>query len=626
MKNRGKLVFVFLIIMTLAACFVSAAVNVSNQTGAAKTTGLSSTAEGADKVVKAYKCLENRTADKTSLGLPDATFAVLALGSNANAKSIIEANKDSASCWPKGACKIKETAQVALAYKRAGESTSDIEKWLNSKNATSTELKWYLQIDIPSKELASCIITEGGRKSTIRVLDNMQIDGNPGSCFAIDMNGYMLRVNPSCYEREIDISCDKDFVSSLLYQKGTGGTIFVPSETHSEASSGHTTEKVSAKCFKTAGSCDYEGTLWAALAMQKLGEDTDAYLPYLLALSDDNERFFPETFLYILGGGDEQYNSIIQSQKQGKFWEIVGASYNKYYYTSLAMLALNGQSSNELDAAKDYLLGIQPSDGCWSNTRDTAFILYSGWPKTSATPGPTPTPPACEPTFSCGNLFACTTAGGISETGYACPNAGQICCSANLQTPTCAQMAGQICNIGYECNANTKMASDGTCCMGSCLPIPQQANDTCTPAPTNGICKTACADNEDENYVATCVATGERCCTKQAGSSLWIWIVILVILIGLAVLAIVYKEKTKIYWFKLREWFKTKFKKKPTVSGAPQMPVRGPMQYPAQRPSPMMPRGPPSRAMPVQRAPARPLSPRDKEMEETLKKLKEMSK
>jgi len=597
MNKRVIVISAFSIAIMLFLCnFALAAENVST-----------------DNVNKAYKCLEDQIKNKT-LSLKEAVFSALALGSKGNIVSRIESDRDANSCWPKGACKMKESAQVALAYNRMGKDSAAIKKWILSKNASATELKWLLEIDITNKAAASCTIKEGGRTSTIRVLENSRLQGSPGSCFSIDSEGFMLRINNNCLGRQFEISCDQDFVTSVLYQRTSGGTLFILPETHSAASLGSTREEVNGKCFRTGSTCDYEGTLWAALALKKTGEDVSDYMPYLLALADDNNRYFPSTFLYILVGGDDQYNVIIQEQKQGKFWEMTGTVDGRYYDTSLAMLALGDKGGAEIDATKAYLLSIQTKDGCWNsnNIRDTGFLLYSGWPRGAASVGPIgPTP--CESPYSCENLFACTGAGG-STVDLECPNVGQSCCSIKLQLPSCAEKGGLICPYGTECSGLLEQAAEGACCLSkSCPATVVPSADTCTPA--GGTCKIACGDNEEESTTESCPITGDKCCIEKAGTSIWVWIILLLILIALVVLGIIYRDKVKIWWFKIKE----RFKKKPV------QPIAQAGQRPAMPYAPTRPMMPQPRAPIMQRPTIRPY-PKDKEMEEALRKLREMSK
>ncbi|HLF53979.1 MAG TPA: hypothetical protein VI544_02260, partial [Candidatus Nanoarchaeia archaeon] len=94
------------------------------------------------------------------------------------------------------------------------------------------------------------------------------------------------------------------------------------------------------------------------------------------------------------------------------------------------------------------------------------------------------------------------------------------------------------------------------------------------------------------------------------------WITTLIILIILATLGIIFREKVKLWWFILREKMSARFGKKPAA---------------VQRATPTAPFSPMARPMMPQRyimqpkAPIRPVV-KDKEMEEALRKLREMSK
>ena len=115
----------------------------------------------------------------------------------------------------------------------------------------------------------------------------------------------------------------------------------------------------------------------------------------------------------------------------------------------------------------------------------------------------------------------------------------------------------------------------------------------------------------------------EICCVEKGGSSLWI--VILIILIILVVLAIIFREKLKLEWFKLTG----KFGSKPVMpSKQNAFPQRfGPTGI---RPQTMQSSRPPQTMPPQQRMSTRPsvrpVTAKDKEMEEALRKLRDMSK
>jgi len=609
MKKRELLLFSFMLITALFIISGAAAQNASNATTTpvGVTTGTAVSAEG---VKKAEQCLEEQI--KKTVSLQEATFAMLALGMKQNLDDKIK-SEESGGCWPKAGCTIKETAQVGLAYNRIGRSTKNIESWLTARNSSTTDLAWYLQIDIQSRVAAQCTLVYDGKENKIRVRDDAKIEGTPGTCFSISPSGYWLEVKSGCFDKKITISCDQDFITSTLYQRSLGGTVYVSPETHSASSLGTTEEEVRSKCFKIETTCDYEGSLWAALLLFKTGNKISDYLPYLLSFAESNDKFFPSTFLYILTRGDDQYSKIVQSQKQGKFWEISGTPYNRYYDTSLAMLALSTASSAELENARNYLLSIQTKEGCWNNNnvRDTGFILYSGWPKTVASETRETGAAVCVTSgYSCASKFSCLDAGGKVLDGYECESFGDSCCSIKIQEETCEQKNGILCSSSQQCSGSEVSSAEGSCCLGACQEV--QVENICELTGV-GTCRFSCESGEAQSD-ESCGASGKICCktAEKRGGLLWLWILLIILIIA-AVLGIIYRNKVKVWVYKIRG--KATTKPVPAKSYTPALPPR---PIPLGMPRPIIPRPSP--------APARPSAPKDREMEETLRKLREMSK
>lgn len=587
-------------------------------TGLASAAESNATKQGAEK---GYECLESLIDDKTtsSISLQEAIFSTLAIGGEKVLKDkIAEEKSSSTECWPKEKCKVKETSQVGLAYKRISKGTDDIEKWLYTKNGTSNELIWYLEVDITNHEAAECTLRYDGNEKKINILDDMTLTGNPGNCFTISNNGYFLQFRDSCFQKDIEISCEKDFITAALYTKKIGDTLYVLPETHSSAALGTTTEKVNVQCFKIDGKCDYEGSLWATLFLHKLGEEVDSFVPYLVALADDNIEFFPESFLYALTGSDDQYSNMIQKQKLSKTWKMVGTPYNEFYDTSLAMLAL---SDSEKEATKLHLVSIQSASGCWNNNniRDTAFILYSGWSKSVAGEGsggggtPLCTTLASQ---SCEIYNECIDAGGRSLPNFEC-SGFNICCSLKVPEQSCQEQGGSLCSDTQRCEGSSLDSSeDAVCCLGTCEAI-EQIEETCVSEGYS--CESSCLEDSEKEVSGLTCNSGNICCKAVEKKSYGWLIVLLVILIILAVLAIVFKDKLRFYWYKYKGQVSSKPVVKPGVppsdySAVPRtMPQRPAINNVTQRPI-MQPR---PRAPPQQKS---------KEFEDTLKKLREMSK
>ena len=625
MKKLGATLFVLI----LALAFVVAQDN---------ETGEDESEEPLGQIDKAYQCLQDKLDGKeqSSLSLQEAVFSTLALGSDDKLTEAIE-DFEGTNCWPQTSCKLKDTAQVLLAYNRINKDTDDIKSWIISKNKTPTELTWYLQIDISSHEATSCDLTYDDNTYNININEDMTLSGSTGSCLSVSSSGFWLKVNNNCIDKTFTTSCEKDFITSLLYQRTASDTIFISPNTHSASELGETEETINSKCFSTGSSCDYEGSLWAALALDHLGNDPSPYLPYLLAMSDygSNTKYFPSSFLYIFTNGNDQYNEVVQSQQQGQYWQMQNTPYNRFYDTSLAFLSLSGSSATaEVESAKTYLLDVQQTEGCWNNEdiRDTAFVLYSGWPRAvsgGGSGGPSGgTTETCESEgYTCVSGYnACISAGG-NTLSYSCDSLN-ICCSVSPALETCAQQGGEICSASKTCSGTTMQTSDGTCCLGSCEEEIETEN-ACKSF--GGFCDQpgSCKSNEEEDSTLSCDSVSEVCCVKKDSSSIggiWIWIISLIILIALVVVGIIYRKQLQLMIYKMR-----KKKGGPSATGMagrrpPFPPASGGMNRTQIR-SPMM-RKPATQRAPMRRGAAQPrrFSKSDKELEDTLKKLKDMSK
>jgi hypothetical protein len=595
LKKRNLVILVFIFGIIYSIGYVSGA----NETG----------------VDRAYECLEGLIEDKTTstISLQEAIFSTLALGGEDVLKDKLSEEKSGAAeCWPKDKCKVKETAQVGMAYERINKNTDDLIDWLYTKNGTTNELIWYLEIDISSHEAAECILRYDGLERTISIREDMTLDGSPGNCFVISGNDYFLEVRESCYQKDIEISCDKDFITTLLYTKKSGDTLYVLPETHSSAALGTTNEKVDVQCFKNDGKCDYEGSLWATLFLHKVGEKVDSFVPYLIALAEDNTEYFPESFLYSLTGSNDQYSNIIQKQKQGRIWKMISTPYNEYYDTSLAMLAL---SDSDIEPTKTYLLSIQSASGCWNNNniRDTAFVLYSGWEKSVKGDVDVSGTPLCTTitSQSCEIHNDCIGAGGRVLANFEC-SGFDICCSVEVPERTCADQGGNLCSEDQECSGTASPSSDDSlCCLGTCEDkyTPPEI-ETCVEE--GYFCSSSCFDDEEEVEGFTCNNDNICCKPSEKGGSAWL-IILLIILIILVILAIVFRDKLIFYYYKIKGKASSKPVIKPgvppskTILQNTQAPINTPVNRPVMGP----------RTPPVQR---------NREFEDTLKKLRDMSK
>ncbi len=599
--------------------------------------GMVSAAENDTRVGvdRAFACLENQVATKPSLALDEAVFSVMALGSNEKALKVIdqEEKKDSlGSCWPKNGCTIKQTAQTLLALRQAGRSTTGAETWLLNKSGIATDLAWYLQVDTEGQRATQCTFKYDAGTYTVRIGNDMRLSSSAGACLTLAPSGFLLQVKDSCLGKSFDISCNETFVTSLVYQKDKGTqddclnlgnqTCFVSDSSHSSASLGTTREQVTAYCFKQGITCDYEGSLWSTYALWKQGKDINKYLPYLIALAEGHERHFAQAFLFGLTGNSDFFSFIAQQQKTQGYWELAGSPYTRYYDTALALLGLG--SNAEASTAKDYLASIQTREGCWNNNRivDTGLLLYAGWGRgvSGGGSGGGGSSAFCkEAGFSCGRQDACLAAGGVAKPGFECTGFG-ICCSVKVSEASCASLSGRLCSSTQLCSGKGVASAEGNCCTGECIADRVIVEDNECEL-IGGSCGTSC-DEGTEATTEQCTASGDICCVSSedpVGTN-WVLILLLGILILLIILGIVYREKLRLWYFSWKRGGVT-----PSVYPVPSVRTPAPPYRQMQRPLQH-----PMQQRPLSRPVARPApaqgKPFSNELEETLKKLREMSK
>jgi len=566
--------------------------------------------ENQTKIDDAYDCLEERVEGEcSSLTMEQQIFSLLAIGECED-----EISDDSNYMED-----TKLTAQAILALERVNVDTEEAQEWLYSQNATPDDMDWLLQIE--STEETTCTIEyEGSSFPGIIIREDKTISDDAGACLTRYGGDYWLRISHSCYDYEFEISCDNSFSTNLLYKKteGTGSDIlYVSGDTSTASPGGTTTEKVNSLCYTQDGSCDYEASLWAALVLDFVGYDISSYLPYLVTMRDEseNQQYLPESFLYSLTG---DFRGELLSTP-------LPVSNDRYYDTALAFLPFQGETLEEKTNAIDWLLEeAQGTDGCWNggNIRDTAFILYSFWPKSLGISGGDEGADCENAGYYCMSPMSCSDAEGeeLEEYKESCFGTN-VCCSKPKPLEGCEEQGGEVCGADEQCTISLAEALDTSeCCLGSCRAVSEKTE---CELYGEGSCRTSCYSDEEEGEYDC--PSGRICCiektTPEKKSYWWIWL--LIILIFLVVLGIIFKDKLRQLWFK----FKTKVldkigkgKGKGTPRPRPGFPPSRP-GMPPQRP---MQRKilPPSQRQPMKKPVGKPKG----EIEDVLKKLKEMGK
>jgi hypothetical protein len=489
----------------------------------------------------------------------------------------------------------------------AGEDTEASEKWLLKQERTPTDLVWYLQQD--SNVAAECHVGYESKDYIINIGSNKKIDRNAGTCLTRAQSNFWLKVDPDCYDEEFTVECDQSFIANLIYKNKNSPTIYVLEGTDSEPAFGSIKLNVKSKCFGTS-SCDYEATAWATLALLETGHDVEDFIPYVVAMSDTNERYLPEAFIYMLTNYEDYATQLIADQKLGNYWEAPNSAYNRYYDTALALIAVGSSSSEQITKARDWLLFSQGTNGCWQNSvRETAIVLWALTGRSGRSSAGGGVTYCSEAGYFCIPSADCPSSEDVGNN-YFCPSLSDTCCiTENLKS--CSEYSGEECSSDEICVGNSRKATDTTnCCTGECKPKPQE-----TECEQNFYtCMTECSEYQELVTEYSCDGT-EVCCrtkTTETSSTWWIWLLVILIIVVLAAIGYILREKLKLLLFRIKSKFKKdKGKKGPSSRGSG---------------------GPPRPGFPPIRRPRQPVAPirrglhKDTAMSETFRKLKEMSK
>ncbi len=624
MRKEGVIVF-FVFSLILLSTFVLAVDNETNSTNttvSGTTTTTTTTTQNLSKLEKGFECLEAELKADCSGAT---TIQELALAVLSSPESVadeclarLENSRNSEGCFGSG-CSIRDTALAILALDHAGKDTTLSEEWLIKQNKTATDLIWYLEQD--SAQATQCNLDYNSNKYIFNVNENKRIDKSAGPCFSLAQSNFWFQLSQGCYDMDFLLSCDEDYVATWIYKTQNSQTFYVLSNTRGMPAFGQMPLTLSSRCFGSTG-CNFEDTAWAALALQKTGHDVDAFIPYVVASVDVNARYLPEAFAHMLVEYSEYGTKLIQKQRLN-YWEAENTAYNRYYDTSLALIALYDSSSEQVLKSREWLLFSQEASGCWNNKniKDTAMILWAMENKAfTGDLNVGPTTYCTEANYFCIRDSDCPSDEVLDN--FYCPSLGSACCK-NENLKTCDEYGGQVCSSGEVCFGTEREASDtGYCCLSSCVDENTNTEPECEER--GYVCKSDCSDTQEEVSLG-CDGTDVCCKSKDAlaSSSFPWWIIwLILILIVLGIIIWFFRDKLRLWWFKMKSKFK-KDKGKGSSSG-PGYPPRGmpprPGFPPIRRPMPLI------NVMPPRQMRRRPMPGRSEgPMDDVFKKLKDMS-
>jgi len=407
-----------------------------------------SIADESDNESAAYDCLLSKVEGSKCNAVSNLEDKIFALWATGHCESQVMSSSNSNECWPKSSCNLEMTAKALIGLKDSNQDTDKISDWLLSQKAIPENIIWFLQVD--SNEVAQCTIDFSDGTYSFTLTEDKKITKTSGTCFEV-YNSYWLKIKDTCLDEEFTVECNESFSTNLIYREEDSNVFYVSYNTNEASAEDETTEKINSYCFEKGDSCDYEGSLWATLALDYLGEDVSSFMPYLLTNSGDNEEFFPDAFIYSIKGYSEYRTYLLGKQKSSGYWK---EGSDRFYDTSLAMLALSGERFDGKEDAKDWLIDEQRETGCWGESSDeigtTAFILFSTWPKGDSTVG-------CTTRSDCESDEQCFYGTCIPKTGEC---AGDRHCTGD---EVCINYECEECRYDDDCEDNLFCSSDYEC-------------------------------------------------------------------------------------------------------------------------------------------------------------------
>jgi len=432
--------------------------------------------------------------------------------------------QDASGCFPKEACKVKDTALATIVLRTFGKDTSRAKNWLEEQKRTAlAQGTWWLQLVTSGN--GKCDISYDSKTKTFTIENEKVLECSSQPW--VDINNCIEQdLTTKNLTQELNVRCNANSIVSLIYQ--ITNNYYILQEEHSSKA----TIKISNAYFG-----DYEQTAFATWALNKLEKDTST-LAYLESNIPPEDPLYRALLLLITG--KKQYANWLESQQelQGNLGDV--------YTTSFAILALKS-SRRVSQNATQWLEFEQEQDGSWnSNMLDTAIALYSIFEERKVAEGEAEErcgdgvcnigeseincPTDCErKEFICGNSIIEGFEECDSKSDDACPGLCNI--PGSVDACKCRTLEKQeICTDAFD-NDNDRLidCNDPDCDL----------DEVCAPIETN--CKDE-EDNDNDGLIDCDDSDCKEAKDCQGGFPWFLVVALLFIIFALAAAFAIYKK------------------------------------------------------------------------------------
>ncbi len=545
MKSGGRL-RVLLLVLSL---FLSNIIFAQTDGG---TTGVVTSGAGFDQA-KSYDWLYKKMIDATfTSDIRGLGTMALIQGTNKDFSGLIEEIKKledtSLGCWPKDGCKVKDSALAVMAMALAGQDITKEVQWLkNMRIPGLTGNDWLIIVKSGSDGTCDLTYPGGTAAKTFNIVAD-KVKGPTGTFTADQYYIKLSDLNPGLVgagaqlQPKITVSCPnlQNPIVTLVYKPNVN-TFFIQ-----KSDPAANLELVLANaCFKasaTSNTCEYESTAYATWALVEIGSmnndpeltldkiGTHIYLEAkaLDKKSDPKVLGLLNRILVKSGSAAVSFiNDLVSIQRAND------GSWGNGDVLSTAVASFGLTGTDKADAVSKglgFLTSRVLNDGSWPGSVEAtawSLIALHGGELTritvSVSGGPDGVNEICgnnidddaDGILDCGEL-ECST-----DFSCHCQNAEK---DADEDGLNCGGLDCQPCTGEVGCSSDTDCSFGEECVLGECV---QKAETPVSECETDNDC-----DEGEKCDSGNCVAEEEAPPADKESSLWWLWLIILLVVLG----------------------------------------------------------------------------------------------